>query len=102
MFDSADWVNIEIGNLGDPAFWKEMQAKYPKVNLFLEDGGHTMKQQRVAMEEMLPYVQSNGIYMCEDLSTSWSTNFGGHKFQDSRDCKFMKDTMVGLVHQSMD
>ena len=102
MFDSADWVNIEIGNLGDPAFWKEMQAKYPKVNLFLEDGGHTMKQQRVATEEMLPHVQSNGVYMCEDLSTSWSPKFGGHKFQDSRDSEFMKDTMVGLVHRSMD
>ena len=61
-----------------------------------------MKQQRVAMEEMLPHVQSNDVYMCEDLSMSWSPKFGGHKFQDSRDSEFMKDTMVGLVHRSMD
>jgi len=102
MFDGADYVNIEIGNSEDPAFWKEMRAKYPKVDLFLDDGGHTMKQQRVAMEEMLPHVQYDGVYMCEDLSTSWSPNFGGHSFQDSRNEDFRRDTMVGLVHRSMD
>ena len=46
MFDSADWVNIDIGNLGDPAFWKEMRYKYPKVDLFLDNGGNTMKLHR--------------------------------------------------------
>ena len=79
-----------------------MRAKYPKVGLFLDDGGNTMKQKHVDMEEMLPRVQSNGVYMCEDLSTSWSPNFGGHKFQDSRDSEFMNDTMVRLVHRSID
>lgn len=102
MFDDADWVNIEIGNSQDPEFWKEVRAKYPKVDLFLDDGGHTMKQQRTAMEEMLPHIQSDGVYMCEDLSTSWSPRFGGHSFQDSRNSDFMRDTMVGLVHRSMD
>eukprot|EP00588_Corethron_pennatum_P002561 CAMPEP_0194299762 /NCGR_PEP_ID=MMETSP0169-20130528/60885_1 /TAXON_ID=218684 /ORGANISM="Corethron pennatum, Strain L29A3" /LENGTH=384 /DNA_ID=CAMNT_0039049873 /DNA_START=450 /DNA_END=1604 /DNA_ORIENTATION=- len=102
MFDGEDWINIEIGNSEDPAFWKEMRAKYPKVDLFLDDGGHTMNQQRVAIEEMLPHVQSDGVYMCEDLNTSWSTKFGGYEFQDSRTKVFMRDTMVGLVHRSLD
>jgi len=104
MFDNADWVKIEIGNSEDPAFWNRMREKYPKVDLFLDDGGHTMNQQRVAMKEMLPHVQSNGVYMCEDLSTSWSKSkgLGGHPWMDSRDKAFLEETMVGLVHRSLD
>jgi len=102
MFDGIDWVNIEIGNSNDPAFWKEIRAKYPKVDLFLDDGGHRMEQQRTAMKEMLPHVQADGVYMCEDLSTSWSRGFGGYPNKDSRYQIFMDNTMVGLVHRSLD
>lgn len=102
MFHGDDWVNIEIGDAENVTFWKEMRLKHPKVDLFLDDGGHTMKQQRITMKEMLPHVQPDGVYMCEDLSTSWSQQYGGHPFQDSRNVTFMRDTMVGLVHQSMD
>jgi len=102
MFDGADWVNIEIGDSADPAFWKEIRAKYPKVDLFLDDGGHKMRQQRTAMEEMLPHVQADGVYICEDLSTSWGRGFNGYPNKDSRDKTFMDNTMVGLVHRSLD
>ena len=36
-----------------------------------------MRQQRTAMKEMFPHVQSDGVYMCEDLSTSWATSLQG-------------------------
>lgn len=101
-FESADWIHIEIGSSEDPEFWAKLREKYPKVDLFLDDGGHTMNQQRVAMKEMLPHVQPDGVYMCEDLSTSWSEDSFGFKFKDSRDSEFLEETMVGLVHRSMD
>ncbi|KAL7444719.1 hypothetical protein ACHAXM_010927 [Skeletonema potamos] len=101
-FESADWIHIEIGSSDDPEFLAKLREKYPKVDLFLDDGGHTMNQQRVAMKEMLPHIQPDGVYMCEDLSTSWSEKFSGSKFKDSRDSEFLEKTMVGLVHRSMD
>ena len=103
LIDGADWANVEIGNSDDPAFWKEMRAKYQKVDLFLDNGGRTtMKQQRVAVEEMLYHVHSNGVYMCEDLSTSQSEGFGGHAWKNSRDSVLMRVTMVGLVHRLLE
>jgi len=101
-FESADWIHIEIGSSEDPEFLAMLRDKYPKVDVFLDDGGHTMNQQRVAMKEMFPHVQPDGVYICEDLSTSWSESFSGYKFKDSRDSKFLEETMVGLVHRSMD
>lgn len=101
-FESADWIHIEIGSSEDPQFLAMLKQKYPKVDLFLDDGGHTMRQQRTAMKEMLPHVQPDGVYMCEDLSTSWSPTFGGQSNKDSRDSSFQEETMVGLIHRSMD
>jgi len=101
-FESADWIHIEIGSSEDLAFLATLKEKYPKVDLFLDDGGHTMKQQRTAMKEMFPHVQSNGVYMCEDLSTSWAEEYQGYSNMDSRDSKFLQETMVGLVHRTMD
>jgi hypothetical protein len=101
-FESADWIHIEIGSSEDPKFLEELKKKYPKVDLFLDDGGHTMNQQRVAMKEMFQHVAHDGVYMIEDLSTSWSEKFGGYSYKDSRDAAFLENTMVGLVHRTMD
>jgi len=102
MFESADWIHIEIGDSGKPAFLATLKKKYPKVDIFLDDGGHMMNQQRAALREMLPHVQPEGVYMCEDLSTSWSKKYGVENFQDSRNPNFVKTTMVGLVHLTLD
>jgi len=101
-FDNGDWVHIEIGDSADPKFWKYIKNKYPKVDLFLDDGGHTMVQQRVAVREMLSHVQPNGVYICEDLSTSWSKGYGAASMQDSRNTTFLRNTMFGFVHRTID
>ena len=101
-FESADWIHIEIGDSEDIDFLAMLKKKYPKVDLFLDDGGHTMNQQRTAMKEMLPHVQPDGVYIIEDLCTSWSSGFQGHSMKDSRDSIFLEETTVGLVHRSMD
>lgn len=52
----------------------------PKVDLFIDDGGHTMLQQRVTFEEMYDHIDDNGIYICEDCATSyWPSMGGGYK-----------------------
>ena len=102
MFESADWIHIEIGNSGDPVFLQELKQKHPKVDIFLDDGGHTMTQQRHALQYLLPHVQPDGIYACEDLSTSFSTQFGGRQHSDIRDEFFRESTMMGMIHRTID
>jgi len=103
MFDTADWINVEIGNSEDREFLRSMKKKYPHVDIFLDDGGHTMKQQMIAIEEMLPHVHEEGVYICEDLSTTWARkHFGGVMGGDVSSQKFLEGTMYGLVHKTMD
>jgi hypothetical protein len=99
-----DWVHIEIGDSENKEFLAGIKQKYPHVDIFLDDGGHSMAQQITAIKEMLPHVQPEGVYICEDLSTSWSPSFGGGiANQDARHTEtFLKKTMVGFIHQTMD
>ena len=42
-------------------------------DLIIDDGGHTMKQQITSFVTLFPYLKSGGIYIIEDLHTSyWS------------------------------
>lgn len=72
-----DQVKVEIGSQSDQKFWKKFKEKYPRVDILIDDGGHTMEQQIVTFEEMFSYISENGIYLCEDMHTSYWYNFGG-------------------------
>jgi len=67
-----------IGNQGDPAFWKQFMLDFPEeLDIFIDDGGHTMTQQTVTFESMFWGVRDGGIYLCEDLHTSYWEEFEG-------------------------
>ena len=44
---------------------------------FIDDGGHTMGQQIATFEEMYPKVNENGVFLIEDLHTSYWQSYGG-------------------------
>jgi len=74
--------NIEIftGSQSDRAFLQDIKRKIPKVDILLDDGGHTMRQQIVTFEELFDHVKEEGIYLCEDTHTSYQIMYGGgHK-----------------------
>ena len=64
-------VSIEIGSQSDEKFWAAFREKYPRVDILLDDGGHTMNQQIVTFREMFPHIKDGGLYMCEDCHTSY-------------------------------
>ncbi len=70
-------VTIEIGSQSDRKFWKVFKEKYPKVDILIDDGGHTMEQQIVTFEEMFHHLSEEGVYLCEDLHTSYWPRYGG-------------------------
>jgi len=73
-------VRVVIGDQGDPAFWKQFTLDFPEeLDIFIDDGGHTMKQQAVTFESMFWSIRDGGIYLCEDLHTSyWKEYEGGY------------------------
>lgn len=73
-------VDIMIGSQEDKQFLAEVKAKYPQIDIILDDGGHTMNQQIVTFNEMFPHLAEGGVYLCEDLHTSyWSAWGGGYR-----------------------
>ena len=70
-------ISIEIGSQDNPKFWAAFKEKYPRVDILLDDGGHTMNQQIVTFREMFPHIKDGGLYMCEDCHASYQEKYGG-------------------------
>jgi hypothetical protein len=70
-------THILIGDQEDPDFLKSMVLSIPRIDVLIDDGGHTMKQQINTFREMFPYVNEHGVYICEDTHTSYWKNYGG-------------------------
>jgi hypothetical protein len=76
-FLAGESINIEIGDQADRAFLAGLRRRYPHVDIVIDDGGHTMVQQITTFEELYPHVQPDGVYLCEDLHTSYQAEYGG-------------------------
>jgi len=72
-----DQVTIFIGDQADKPFLGRLQREMPRLDIVLDDGGHTMKQQINTFEALYPHISANGIYVCEDTHTSYWKRFGG-------------------------
>jgi len=70
-------IQIFIGDQEDRNFLRSLVKKIPKIDILIDDGGHTMKQQIRTFEELFPYIDKNGVYLCEDVFTSYWWEFGG-------------------------
>lgn len=73
-------IKIFIGSQSDRKFLRAVKEQLPPIDILIDDGGHTMRQQIISYEELFPVVGENGVYLCEDLHTSyWLSHGGGHK-----------------------
>lgn len=70
-------TKIFIGSQEDPVFLNYVKTQMPKLDIVIDDGGHTMRQQIVSFEELYAHIKDDGIYLVEDLHTSYWGNFGG-------------------------
>ena len=60
------YTTVYIGDQADRGFWKDFRDSAPPMDIVIDDGGHTPEQQKVTLEEMLPYLRPGGVYLCED------------------------------------
>jgi len=73
-----DGIKVYIGDQTDIEFLESVLEKIGTPNIIIDDGGHTMKQQKISFEFLFPQMAYEGIYICEDLHTSyWKKNYGG-------------------------
>lgn len=70
-------VQIFIGDQADRSFLQSVKDQTPALDILIDDGGHTMEQQINTFEVLFPHVKDHGIYLIEDLHTSYAAQFGG-------------------------
>jgi O-methyltransferase len=73
----TDKIKIFIGSQSDREFLREIKKNVPKIDILIDDGGHTMEQQIITFEELFDHISENGIYLCEDTHTSYWEEYGG-------------------------
>jgi hypothetical protein len=54
-----------------------IEATGGNFDIIIDDGGHTMKQQITSLNKLFFALKSGGLYVIEDLSTSYWKSYGG-------------------------
>jgi len=93
-----DDIKIFIGSQEDRDFLRRVKEEVGKVDILIDDGGHTMNQQIISFEELFDLVDDDGIYLCEDVHTSYMKYYGGG-YRGSTFIEYTKNLMDGLHKQ---
>ncbi len=88
-------IRICIGDQTDENFLRSVvEEAGGAFDIIIDDGGHFMNQQIISFNVLFPYVKPGGIYVVEDLHTSYRTGFGGGENRP--------DTMVEMLKGFVD
>lgn len=72
-----DGTFVEIGDQSDKEFLSKLAEKHGPFDVIVDDGGHKMTQQITSFESLWPHIKKGGLYMVEDVHTSYWPGFGG-------------------------
>ena len=77
QFDGISGV-VRIGSQTDREFLEKVVDEMGgEVDIVLDDGSHNMNDIKATLETLFPRLSRNGVYMIEDLHTSYWKKFGG-------------------------
>lgn len=72
----SEGFEIFIGSQSDENFWSQFVNLVGTIDVVLDDGGHTYKQQITTTECLIEYINDGGIILIEDTHTSYMKGFG--------------------------
>ena len=74
-FENSNF-EIFIGSQSDRNFWRNFYNKIGKVDIILDDGGHTNDQQIISLIESIDNINNGGLHVVEDVHSSYMKYFG--------------------------
>jgi len=94
--DETRWkkhgFEIFIGNQSDPNFWDSFFNEIGKIDILIDDGGHTNEQQIQTFINCYKHINDNGIMVFEDTHASYLKEFGNpSKYSFINFCKLLVD-----------
>ena len=67
---------IYIGDQSDPSFWNNVFSQVGKIDILVDDGGHTNQQQIMTFDSCYKNIKDDGIIFFEDTHCSYLKEFG--------------------------
>lgn len=78
---SIDGVNFMYGDQSDILFLKIITDKYKFFDIIIDDGSHICSHIIKSFNFLYPFLQNNGLYIVEDLQTSYIPRYGGSRLR---------------------
>ncbi len=63
----AESIRVCIGDQADPRFWTWFLREIPRIDILIDDGGHSVDQQVTTFESLFTHIEPGGVYLCEDI-----------------------------------
>lgn len=74
---AGDAISVLIGDQADRAFLAGLRRELPRIDILIDDGSHRVADQIATFEELFPHLSETGLYLGEDVHTSYWEQYGG-------------------------
>lgn len=74
-------VEFFFGDQSDKNFLKLITDKYKTFDIIIDDGSHVSKHIISSFEYLFSYLNNDGLYVIEDLQTSYIPRYGGSRIR---------------------
>jgi len=92
------------GDQSDPAFLAELAAETGPLDIVVDDGSHCSSDIITSFKHLFPHVRMGGLYVIEDMQTSYWPSFGGTSDEltnPGTSVGFAKELIDGLNHEEL-
>jgi hypothetical protein len=90
---------FRLGSQGDAKFLRSVVQEMKGVDLVLDDGSHHGRHQIASFKTLFPLLSEHGLYVIEDLHTSyWHGSYSGGFRRARTGIEFAKTLVDGMHH----
>ena len=86
------------GDQSSPDFWKNFYKKIGKIDILIDDGGHTNLQQITTFMESILHIKDGGVIIVEDTHTSFM-NYKGFKNPSKNSFINFTNKLIENIHR---
>lgn len=90
-------INIEIGSQFDSDFLKYVADKHGPFDIILDDGSHVNEHVIFSFQKLFNELKSGGVYIVEDVATSYWDEWGGGYKKKIRQLSILKIYVMMLI-----
>ena len=83
-------VSVEIGSQADGNFLSRIWQQYGPFDMVLDDGSHMSSHMIYSFEHLFGSVKSGGVYVIEDIGTSYWDEWGGGYLREDTSMEYFK------------